>query len=72
MRISVVPVGKSILISLKSIESVDNPSFLHRLSDFPVQGNAMISLILPDATNALMMLDESRVARVQNSTPLAK
>jgi hypothetical protein len=32
----------------------------------------MISLILPEATNALMMLDESRVARVQNSIPLAK
>jgi len=72
IRISVVPVGKSTLTSLKSIDSVDSPSFLHRLNYFSLHGNSMLLLMLPEARNALMMLDESTDARVQNSIPLVK
>ena len=32
----------------------------------------MLLLMLPEARNALMMLDESTDARVQNSIPLVK
>jgi hypothetical protein len=69
---SIVPDGKSTRTSLSLIDSVDNPSFRQRRSDFSMQGNSLTSLMLPEATNSLIMLDESSVARAQKSISLAK